>query len=72
MAEFDAYGMADAERIYNSALEVRCPECGRRYRANVERKPDSKGLHRVRATCPCGRVRAEGSVQMCFFREVAS
>jgi hypothetical protein len=53
-------------------LKVRCPECGRRYRANVERKPDSKGLHRVQASCPCGRVRAEGSVQMCFFREAAS
>lgn len=72
MTDLDRIGVSDVDRIFNSRLTVRCPLCGRRFEASVERKPDIKGLHRVQASCPCGRVRAEGSVQMCFFREAAS
>jgi len=67
-AEFRRWGMADVDRIFNSGLRVRCPECGQRFKASVERKPDVKGLHRAAAICPCGRVRVEGSVQMTFYR----
>ena len=69
---FDRYGMADAERIYNSALEVRCPECGRRTKGTVERSPGDKGLHSVWGTCSCGRVEIRGSVQVWFERKEAT
>lgn len=64
----DRFGVVDVDRIFNSGLTVRCPECGQRFVASVQRKPDAKHLHPAQAVCPCGAVEARGSVVLSFYR----
>lgn len=75
--EFERWGIAPVDRVFDSALTVRCPACGQRFAGSVSRRPDGEYSHSVRGRCQCGAAEVRGIVCVTFYRaekveEVAS
>jgi hypothetical protein len=76
-AEFERWGIAPVDRVFDSSLTFRCPDCKQRFKGSVSRKPDGEHSHSVQGRCPCGAVEVRGIICATFYRaenakEVAS
>lgn len=61
---FPDEGYCDVDKLYGSRIEVRCPGCGRKFRASITRNRGPSGYHEVVGECACGRVAVEGIVDL--------
>lgn len=65
--EFERWGIADVDAVFDGRLKVRCPRCGSRFALTVSRRPiEVGGLHRARGVCSCDKVEVYGTVALTF------